>query len=82
MAIRTRATSSPTPTSKQIIFLDLGLVGQLNQQQRVDLLGLIYAIKDVDIQGIGDGLSPSASRRAASTKPAFAPTSIGSPAST
>jgi ubiquinone biosynthesis protein len=44
------------PESKQIIFLDMGLVGQLNQQQRVDLLGLIYAIKSVDIPGIGDGL--------------------------
>ena len=44
------------PTSKRIIFLDLGLVGQLNAQQRVDLLGLIYSIKEVDIQGIGDGL--------------------------
>jgi ubiquinone biosynthesis protein len=44
------------PISKQIIFLDLGLVGQLTQQQRVDLLGLIYAIKEVDIPGIGDGL--------------------------
>jgi ubiquinone biosynthesis protein len=44
------------PISKQIIFLDLGLVGQLNSQQRVDLLGLIYSIKEVDIQGIGDAL--------------------------
>lgn len=44
------------PESKQIIFLDLGLVGQLNSQQRVDLLGLIYAIKEIDIPGIGDGL--------------------------
>ena len=44
------------PESRQIVFLDLGLVGQLNQQQRVDLLGLIYAIKEVDIPGIGDGL--------------------------
>ena len=44
------------PISKQIIFLDLGLVGQLNSQQRVDLLGLIYAIKEVDIPGIGDGM--------------------------
>src|SRR4051794_18128335 len=44
------------PISKQIIFLDLGLVGQLDAQQRVDLLGLIYAIKQVDIPGIGDGL--------------------------
>jgi ubiquinone biosynthesis protein len=44
------------PKTKQIIFLDLGLVGQLNAQQRVDLLGLIYSIKEVDIPGIGDGL--------------------------
>src|SRR6478672_11204673 len=44
------------PISKQLIFLDLGLVGQLNAQQRVDLLGLIYSIKEVDIPGIGDGL--------------------------
>ena len=44
------------PESKQIIFLDLGLVGQLSAQQRVDLLGLIYSIKEVDIPGIGDGL--------------------------
>jgi uncharacterized membrane protein YvlD (DUF360 family) len=44
------------PSSKQIVFLDMGLVGQLNQEQRVDLLGLIYSIKEVDIQGIGDGL--------------------------
>ena len=44
------------PKSRQIIFLDLGLIGQLNSQQRVDLLGLIYAIKQVDIQGIADGL--------------------------
>jgi ubiquinone biosynthesis protein len=44
------------PDTRQIVFLDLGLVGQLNSQQRVDLLGLIYSIKEVDIQGIGDGL--------------------------
>ena len=44
------------PESRQIVFLDLGLVGQLNQQQRVDLLGLIYAIKEIDIPGIGDGM--------------------------
>jgi len=44
------------PESRQIIFLDLGLVGQLNSQQRVDLLGLIYSIKEIDIPGIGDGL--------------------------
>src|SRR6187200_972598 len=35
------------PESGQIIFLDLGLVGQLSTEQRVDLLGLIYALKEV-----------------------------------
>ncbi len=44
------------PETKRIVFLDLGLVGKLDSQQRVDLLGLIYAIKEVDIPGIGDGM--------------------------
>jgi ubiquinone biosynthesis protein len=44
------------PETNQIVFLDLGLVGQLDRQQRLDLLGLIYSIKGVDIQGIADGL--------------------------
>jgi ubiquinone biosynthesis protein len=44
------------PETGQIVFLDLGLVGQLTSQQRVDLLGLIYSIKEIDIPGIGDGL--------------------------
>ena len=41
---------------RQLVFLDLGLIGQLSGPQRVDLLGLIYAVKEVDIQGIADGL--------------------------
>ena len=41
---------------RQLVFLDLGLIGQLSGPQRVDLLGLIYAVKGVDIQGIADGL--------------------------
>ena len=61
----------------------MGLVGQLNQQQRVDLLGLIYAIKSVDIPGIGDGLiALGKPTRVGSTKRGFAPTSIGSRGST
>jgi ubiquinone biosynthesis protein len=44
------------PATKRLVFLDLGLVGQLTAEQRVDLLGLIYAVKEVDIQGIADGL--------------------------
>ena len=44
------------PATHQIVFLDLGLVGQLDSTQRMDLLGLIYSIKEIDIPGIGDGL--------------------------
>jgi ubiquinone biosynthesis protein len=44
------------PSTKRLVFLDLGLVGQLSSTQRVDLLGLIYAVKEVDIPAIADGL--------------------------
>ena len=43
------------PADKRLVFLDMGLVGQLNSTQRVNLLGLIYALKDVDIPAIADG---------------------------
>ncbi|MFL5725373.1 MAG: AarF/UbiB family protein [Chloroflexota bacterium] len=42
--------------SGQIVFLDLGLVGQLRTEQRIDLLGLVYALKEVDLSGIADSL--------------------------
>jgi ubiquinone biosynthesis protein len=44
------------PKSGRIVFLDLGLVGRLDRQQRLDLLSLIYAVREVDIPGIADGL--------------------------
>jgi ubiquinone biosynthesis protein len=44
------------PATKRMVFLDLGLIGQLKSTQRVDLLGLIYALQAVDIPGIADGL--------------------------
>jgi ubiquinone biosynthesis protein len=44
------------PADKRLVFIDLGLVGQLDGTQRVDLLGLIYAVKSVDIPAIADGL--------------------------
>ncbi|HEX5015218.1 MAG TPA: AarF/UbiB family protein [Candidatus Limnocylindrales bacterium] len=44
------------PENGQIIFLDLGLVGQLSAEQRIDLLGLVYALKEVDLSGIADSL--------------------------
>jgi ubiquinone biosynthesis protein len=42
--------------SGRIVFLDLGLVGRLRTEQRVDLLGLVYAVKEVDSSGIADSL--------------------------
>jgi ubiquinone biosynthesis protein len=44
------------PVAKRLVFIDLGLVGQLNSTQRVDMLGLIYAVREVDIPGIADAL--------------------------
>ena len=44
------------PVANQIVFLDLGLMGRLQTEQRVDLLGLVYALKEVDISGIADSL--------------------------
>ena len=44
------------PEAHRIVFLDLGLVGQLGPEQRVDLLGLVYAVREVDISGIADSL--------------------------
>ena len=44
------------PASGRVVFLDIGLVGRLDRQQRLDLLGLIYAVREVDIPAISDGL--------------------------
>ena len=65
---------------RQLVFLDLGLVGQLTPQ-RVDLLGLIYAVKEVDIQGIADGLIALGKPTPTSTRPGSGPTSTASPGS-
>ena len=55
------------PRDKRLVFLDLGLVGQLSSTQRVDLLGLIYAVKEVDIQAIADGFIALGTPDASST---------------
>jgi ubiquinone biosynthesis protein len=44
------------PATGQIVFLDLGLVGQLTAEERLDLLGLVYALKEADLSGIADSL--------------------------
>jgi ubiquinone biosynthesis protein len=44
------------PATKRIVFLDLGLVGQLSSEQRVGLLKLIYAVRAIEIQSIADAI--------------------------
>ena len=51
-----RATCMADPPTSASSSWTSGLVGQLNSTQRVDLLGLIYALKAMDIPGIADGL--------------------------
>ena len=55
-ATRTRATSWPTREPTDRVPRPRSRRAARCDQQRVDLLGLIYAIKEVDIPGIADGL--------------------------
>ena len=59
------------PKTGQVVLLDLGLVGQLSTEQRVDLLGLIYAIREVDISGIADSLIALGEPSTSFDEPAF-----------
>ena len=71
------------PPDQRLVFLDLGLVGQLKATQRVDLLGLIYALKATDIAGIPRRAHrPGQAHARRSTRRSSAPTSTGSPGST
>ncbi len=40
------------PETGKIVFIDCGLVGELDQQQRTDLLDLIYSLKTYDFDGV------------------------------
>ena len=44
------------PVAKRLVFIDLGLVGQLKSEQRVDMLSLIYAVREKDMRAIADVL--------------------------
>jgi ubiquinone biosynthesis protein len=50
------------PATGRLVFLDFGQVGELSRQQRLELLGLIHALKSVDIDGIADSLMALSSR--------------------
>ena len=81
-ATRTRATCSPTPRSGSSSSWTSVSSGSSAAPQRVDLLGLIYAVKEVDIPGIADGLIALGKPTPSSTRPGSGPTSTASPAST
>jgi len=55
-ATRTRATSWPTRIRSRSSSSTSGSSASSTPNSGVDLLGLIYSIKEVDIPGIGDGL--------------------------
>ena len=59
------------PEANRIVFLDLGLIGRLRTEQRVDLLGLVYALKEVDIIGIADSLIALGERGPSFDEPGF-----------
>ncbi len=40
------------PETRRIVFIDCGLVGQLDSQQRTDLLDLIYSLKSYDFASV------------------------------
>jgi ubiquinone biosynthesis protein len=44
------------PDTRQIVFLDFGLVGQLTQQQRLDLLDLINGLRMVDSASVASAV--------------------------
>ena len=44
------------PVSRQIIFLDFGLIGELRGEQRMTLIQLLLALKSADSAAIGDAL--------------------------
>ena len=45
------ATSSSTPETGTLTFLDLGLVGELDSSRRLQLLGLMWSLRERDPDG-------------------------------
>jgi ubiquinone biosynthesis protein len=44
------------PRTRQVVFLDMGQVGELTRAQRFELLGLIHSLTAVDAGGVADSL--------------------------
>ena len=59
------------PETGRIVFIDCGLVGELDSQQRTDLLDLIYSLKTLDFTSIATVLIRLSTKTAAFDEQAF-----------
>jgi ubiquinone biosynthesis protein len=59
------------PDSKQIVFLDLGLVGQLSSQQRVNLVDLIFSVTNRDYEGVATTMLALSKKTSSFDEPAY-----------
>ena len=51
-ATHTRATSPSTSIAGALTYIDLGLVGRLDQTKRLDLLDLLFSFQENDAVGL------------------------------
>lgn len=59
------------PDTRRIVFLDFGLVGQLTQQQRLDLLDLINGLRTVDSGAVATAVISLSHKRKGFVESAF-----------
>ena len=59
------------PDTRQIVFLDFGLVGQLTQQQRLDLLDLINGLRTIDSNAVATAVIALSHKRKGFVEAAF-----------
>ncbi len=59
------------PDTRRIVFLDFGLVGQLTQQQRLDLLDLINGLRTIDSNAVASAVIALSHRRKGFVEAAF-----------
>ena len=70
------------PGTGKVVFIDCGLVGELDMQQRTDLLDLIYSLKTNDFESVATVIIRLSKRRPPSTRRRSGPPSIACSAST
>ena len=59
------------PDTRSIVFLDFGLVGQLTQQQRLDLLDLINGLRTIDSNAVSSAVIALSHKRKGFVEAAF-----------